>query len=113
LAKELAKLFLALSVVRGKDAPGDDELRVMARAAEDSLPPNRLAVLRVLRTADGPLKVSQIAEATHLPRTTAAQTIEDLEVLGIAERGSGSNVELLWRLESKWKEKIGTLPFLR
>lgn len=113
LAKELAKLFLALAVVRGEDAPGDDEFRVVARVAEDSLPPNRLAVLRILRAADAPVTVSQIAEATHLHRSTAAQALEDLEVLGMAEHTSGQNGESLWRLEFEWKEKLGTLPFLR
>lgn len=110
LAKELAKLFLALAVVRGKQVPGDDELRVVARVAEDSLPPNRLAVLRALRASNQPLKVAEIASKTRLPWTTAKQTLEDLAVLGITQQNDGE--EPTWKLESKAAEAIGNLPFL-
>ncbi len=113
LGKELAKLFLALAIVRGKDAPGEDELRLVARVAEDSLPPNRLAVLRVLRTANRPLTIAGIATVTHLPWSTAKQTMEDLAVLSIVERVSGDDEkDSAWKLEPKWADALEGLPLL-
>lgn len=80
LGKELAKLLLALATVRGKEKPDEEDLRTVARVAEDCLPPNRHAVLRRLRQAQGQQATRQIATGIRLPWSTAKQTLEDLQV---------------------------------
>ncbi len=109
----MPKLFLALAIVRVMSAPGESELRLEARVAEDSLSPNRLAVLRILRTAKSPIAIAQITTATRLPWSTAKQTLEDLAALGIVERTSGEGGrDSTWQLASKWANGLQSLPLL-
>jgi DNA-binding transcriptional ArsR family regulator len=114
LGKELAKLLWALALVHGKPVPESEELRTVARVAEDCLPPNRLAILRVLRA--GPATISSIAAVTGLPRTTVKQTLEDLEVLRLvspAEQQAEAQSDSLWQLTSEWKQRLEHLFFLK
>ena len=118
LGKELGKLLLALALVRGKTHPDAEDLRTVARVAEDCLPPNRLAVLRALATAEGPVKVAQIVRAARLPWTTTKQTLEDLEVLEIVS-GIGPDNSLDaeddrgWSISPAWQDALQTVPLLR
>jgi uncharacterized membrane protein len=99
LGKELGKLLLALAIVRGKTTPDSADLATTRRVAEDCLPPNRLAVISVLR-GRGPLRMTDIESATGLPHTTVARTLEDLRVLGLARRKEN---EETWELVSRRK----------
>jgi hypothetical protein len=102
LGKELGKLLLSLALVRGKSMPNHDDLLTVRRVAEDCLPPNRLAVITLLRTDDSaPLRLIQ--DATHLPYSTARRTLEDLEALRLVIK-TGTNTtdnKVLWALETK------------
>jgi hypothetical protein len=109
LGKELANLAVALAHIRGAKRPGKAELRTVARVAEDCLPPNRLAVLRALRATAQPGGVHGLAQAAGLPESTARQTLEDLEVLGLAARAENS----LWQMPPEWSERCASLPILR
>lgn len=119
LGKELAKLFLALAIVRGKPAPNCEELRTVARVAEDSLPPNRLALLRALRSATAGLRISELAGLTGLPRTTVAQVAQDLKVLQLADETCDATAEPLvrepeavWHLANAWRSRLDGIPLL-
>jgi DNA-binding transcriptional ArsR family regulator len=120
LGKELVKLGLALAVIRAK-TPGEEELRSVARVAEDCLPPNRLAVLRALRLASEPLSTTQLANITSLPWSTVKQTLEDLEVLGIVSRKPDKLPAHLqgveddnpqWQIHASWSQKLQGVPML-
>ena len=114
LGKELAKLFLALVVVREKPSPTEEELRTVVRVAEDCLPPNRLAVLRVLRRANAPVETPQIEDETGLPHSIVWLALDDLSILKLVRReptppGSGA---VQWELAQEWGERLADLPML-
>lgn len=120
LGKQLAKLFGSLSIVRGKQEPEVEDLRTVARVAEDCLPPNRLAVLRCLRTSQEPSKTSKIARLISLPWSTAKQTLKDLEALGMIVGGPKNKYDTpgncdqdpTWQLTMAWWAAIADLPIL-
>ncbi len=110
LGKELAKLLLALALIREKTAPGFEELSTVARVAEDCMPPNRLLILRELQRAAG-LKLSEVTQRTGLPRTTAGQVLQDLNVLRLVEVEDVEK-ESVWRLTLDWQKRLENLPIL-
>lgn len=97
LGKELGKLLLALSVVRGKPEPDEADFAMVQRVADDSIPPNRLAVIQALRRE--PMQLSEVRAATNLPYSTAHRVLDDLRVLGIVA-GEGDPENLVWSLVS-------------
>lgn len=103
LAKELGKLLIALSVVRGKPEPDQEDFDTVVRVAEDCLPPNRIAVLNLLRLRKDSVRPSEIEEITMLPRTTISRTLEDLAVLGVVT--STGEPAKSWKLVNDWKSK--------
>jgi hypothetical protein len=118
LGKELAKLLVSLAAVRMKPAPSLQELRTVARVAEDCMPPNRLLVLRAIRQY-GTLRLADIVRETGLPRTTAAQVLDDLRVVKVINYATEQiqdpviePPEELWQLHPDWQEKLRDVPFL-
>jgi hypothetical protein len=102
LGKELGKLLLALAIIRGKTTPDSADLATTRRVAEDCLPPNRLAVISVLR-GRGPLRMTDIESATGLPHSTVARTLEDLRVLGLASRTENADKTTTWEVVARTK----------
>lgn len=102
LGKELGKLLLALAIIRGKTAPDSADFATTRRVAEDCLPPNRHAVISVLR-GRGPLRMTDIESATGLPHTTVARTLEDLRVLGLASRTENADKTSTWEVVARTK----------
>jgi hypothetical protein len=114
LGKELTKLFLVSAAIRGKRCGEEEELRLVARVAEDCLPPNRLAVLRVLSVAVGPVSVSHVATETRLSWSTANQTLDDLSVLGIVKHVSETaEPDSLWQPEPEWNQVLAQTLMLQ
>jgi hypothetical protein len=104
LGKELGKLLLALAAVRGKLEPDQSDFETVIRVAEDCLPPNRIAVLNVLRARRTLVRPSEIERATDLPHATVAKALDDLRVLGAVESASQrEEITGSWRLVSDWK----------
>ncbi|MGH9575158.1 MAG: hypothetical protein ACRD40_16715, partial [Candidatus Acidiferrales bacterium] len=96
LGKELGKLLIALAAVRGKSEADEQDLATVQRVAEDCLPPNRLLVINHLRGE--PLSQADVERATGLPHKTADRILDDLRVLGVAEKSNS-----LWTLDHQWK----------
>ncbi len=105
LGKELGKLLLALAVVRGNCVPDNSDFATVVRVAEDCVPPNRMTVLHVLRVGEERFSPSDIERATGLPHSTATRTLEDLEVLGLAESYAVGAYDhgRKWKLLTDWK----------
>jgi hypothetical protein len=95
LGKELGKLLISLAAIRGKSEPDDRDFATVKRVAEDSIPPNRLGVIRALTPA--PMQLCEVKKATGLPHKTAQRVLDDLRVLGIVV-GEGDPENLVWRL---------------
>ena len=84
IGKELSKLLMALALIRRKHQPGEPELAVVRRVADDCLPPNRSAVLRAVRRAKEPPTEGEIEQAVgNLPRSTLTRVLDDLGLLGV------------------------------
>jgi len=98
LGKELGKLLLTLAAVRGKAEPDEEDFATVQRVAEDCLPPNRLSVINALRTSTELIPQADVGEATSLPRRTTDRVLDDLQVLGIAEKSG-----VAWTLGTHWK----------
>jgi hypothetical protein len=96
LGKELGKLLLALTAVRGKIEPDGEDLRTVNRVAEDCLPPNRLAMIKALR--NGERRMVEIEKITGLAHATTSRTPEDLRVLGIVMKIENGSPSTTWRL---------------
>lgn len=84
LGKELGKLLIALAAVRGKPCPDEADFATVTRVAEDCLPPNRLLVVKALRS--GPRRLAEIERAADLPHKTTIRALDDLRLLGLVER---------------------------
>lgn len=110
LGKELVKLYVALGHIRGKVHPDEEDLRTVARVAEDCLPPNRLAVLRVLYATRKPLGVAEIAEQVRLPRNTARNVLEDLTVLELLVQGADKSQ---WAMNANVRRRLENVALLR
>jgi hypothetical protein len=112
-AKQLATMMQALQIM-GLSAAESEVL--VRRLAFDSVPPDRLAVLRVLR-AGHEMPTAKVGEAVDLPTTTARRLLEDLAALHLADRlaASGPGRPDRWsltdRAASEWAEaEPGSVP---
>ncbi len=95
LAKQLAQFGKALAIVRAKEVVGPEELGVMRKVALDTMNRNRMAVvvtLQKLKPWQWTETVEVMAE-TRIPTKRCLELLEDLWVLGIAERDIGDGQE--------------------
>jgi hypothetical protein len=85
-----ARLALTLErLLAGLDALGYDRQlawNVVGRAALDSMPALRRAIVDVLVVADDPLTTSEIGEKIKHPTTTARRALEDLTAHDVVDR---------------------------
>ncbi len=113
LVKELAKLAMALVILRGKPQVEEEELRTVVRVGEDCLPPNRYAVLRCVWKAPSLIETAEIALASGLPHSTARRALEDLEALKVVHNTSSPQDRFqLWELRPEWRKRLESLGFL-
>jgi hypothetical protein len=110
------RLIIVLDrLLAGLDAIGCERrqaLAVVTKAALDSVPALRLAVLKTLHTP-GELSTSSIADAVRHPAQTTRRALEDLVAHGLVEcarQGEGKAHE--WNLSRFTRERIGTFPGL-
>jgi hypothetical protein len=94
------RLVVVLSrLLAGLDAIGVDRETawpVITKAALDSIPAIRRAVIDVLIAAEGKLETSTVAAAIDYPTQTTRRALEDLTAHGIAERESGGKGKSDW-----------------
>lgn len=90
LVKAIRRLYGALGAIGA-----DDETRwaVVVRVALDCAPAIRVPLMRELLKADGPLRTSELAAAVGMVTKTAHRQLDDLALLGIAERSKGHNAD--------------------
>jgi predicted ArsR family transcriptional regulator len=105
-AEAPTRLIVVLSrLLAGLDALGaerGDAWRVVTRAALDSIPALRLAVMDALLEADAELSTTMVATAVRHPTQTARRALEDLAAHGVAARRThGDGKSHTWTL-TEW-----------
>jgi hypothetical protein len=85
LVKQLRQLALALSIIHGKQEPGEEELAILRKVARDTMPPSRMRVLAALAKG-GWMTPTEIEKAAGLPHTTTLRELEDYAMLDMVER---------------------------
>ena len=109
LAKQLKLLGSALAVMHGHTVVGAEEYVLVKKVALDTIPANRLRVLRALRQRYIPVDTSEIAEAVRYPTSTTRRVLEDLVGHGMAdtEKPGQTRAHTWWLTEetrSWWEE---------
>lgn len=66
---------------------------VVGRIAVDCMPAIRTALVRVLLAADAPMRTSEVAAAVGMVTKTAHRHLEDLALLGLADRSKTSGAD--------------------
>lgn len=95
LTKQLAKLGLALAMVRGQDKVGAEQYRVLKKVILDTVDQRREEVLRTLWTkTDNPeetVRNEMIAIWTGYPSATVARLMQDFRALKLVEGTAHKN----------------------
>lgn len=103
----LARLLDGLDAI---GCPRDQALRVVTKAAYDSVPALRLDVMRILH-AGGQQDTNGVAEAARHPSTTTRRALEDLTAHGLVECSrQGEGKAHRWELSSFAAERLTTVP---
>ncbi|MEP6811664.1 MAG: hypothetical protein ABI990_01610 [Actinomycetota bacterium] len=113
-AEAPTRLVIVLDrLLAGLDAIGcnrSEALRVVTKAALDSVPALRVAVLTSLR-GEGQLDTNIIAEAVRHPSTTTRRALEDLTAHGLVEcERQGTGKPHLWSLSEFAAQRLATFP---
>lgn len=114
LIAQLGGLGVGLAAVRGTSPDDPALLEVLWRTVADSVPPVRLAVLRVLSLASHPLPTANVTEIAaalgRVSRGTAYYALEDLRLLGVVSqkvrppKGKKGRPELRVELAANWRD---------
>jgi hypothetical protein len=114
-AEAPTRLVIVLDrLLAGLDAIGcerDQALAVITKAALDSIPALRLAVLTVLYDVDDTRDTNAVAESVRHPATTTRRALEDLTAHGLVEcERQGEGKAHLWRCSSFSTERMRGFP---
>jgi len=110
LAKQLILLAKALAVSRGATQVSTRDVGTVLRVALDSLPSERLRMIRTISLSNKPLSTSDISQRLHLPHSTTDRLLIDLSCHNVVSSNEGGGHKL-WSL-SKWT-KMRLKGFLR
>ena len=87
LVKQLKKLAKCLAMIRGKSEVDEEELTTLVRVAEDTLPPDRMAILRVIRRFQNDSSTgcprTKISQIVRVPETSLRRILEQLKTLDL------------------------------
>ncbi len=113
-AEAPTRLVIVLDrLLAGLDAIGCERgqaLTVVTKAALDSIPALRLAVLFTLDAEDD-LDTNTIGDVVRHPASTTRRALEDLVAHGLVECDrQGEGKAHRWRLSTFAKERLGTFP---
>ncbi|MBU3940699.1 MAG: hypothetical protein KKH88_02100 [Nanoarchaeota archaeon] len=87
LVKQLKKLLKNLTIIHDKDIPDQEEMKIVAKIVLDTIPPDRLEVLRVLANAPENVEsLKTIKNITNIPESTIEKIIEQLKRLNIIKK---------------------------
>jgi putative DNA primase/helicase len=90
-AKQIAQLMAAAIRIGVSEA---EAWRLARKVGWDSVPAVRSAVIHLLARQEGaPLKLADLETKTGLPKTTVTRVVEDLVVLGLADRQKESSAD--------------------
>lgn len=117
LAKQLAQFGKALAIIRGRVEVGSDELEVLRKIALDTMNRNRVGVVRALRKKWALfVETKDVMIETRVPAKRCLELLEDLWVLGMAERDQGGEEDFetgrkgrkpyTWRLNERYLEDL-------
>jgi hypothetical protein len=82
VAQQLCQLARGSALLDGRSEAVKDDYKLVCRAAFDSLPPSRAAVLKAAIGGESPYKPS-------LPKATVSRAVDDLELSGILAKYPG------------------------
>ncbi|MGI8578869.1 MAG: DUF3854 domain-containing protein [Nocardioidaceae bacterium] len=113
LVKAIRRLYGALGAIGA-----DDETRwsVVVRVALDCAPAIRVPLMRALLAADAPPRTSELAQTTGMVTKTASRQLDDLTLLGIAQRSKlsdAANSPDLWEATGWLREYWPSMPKVR
>jgi hypothetical protein len=108
LAMQLTKLAKGLTMVRGASTFADAEYEIVRKVAEDSIPSVRLRLVSALADLSGPanhyVDTSAVSDHTALPLPSAKAALDDLRLLGMAERKGERPI--YWRLDPQLRDRL-------
>ena len=83
IVKQLKKLSKCLAMIRGKPEVGEEELKTLLRVAEDTIPPDRMAIMRVIRQFEydslAGCSRTKINELVAIPETSLRRILGQLK----------------------------------
>jgi len=119
IVKQLKKLAKCLALVRGKSEIDEEELDTLLRVSEDTLPPDRMAILRIIRqfhneTITGCSR-TKIGKILRIPETSLRRILEQLKALdliieNIHNDSYGNFQGVSYQLTAIYEGLFGTLP---
>jgi hypothetical protein len=80
---QLGQLYRAFRLL---ELSPEESLGYVGRVARDMVPPDRLLVIDLLAAKNRPLSVAYVSGFVGLPQVTVQRVLEDLTLLGVAER---------------------------
>lgn len=89
VAKALLKVVRAVASLRGHTEIEPEDMALAQRLARDSVPSVRVQVLKALLSIGTTATTDVVRDAINLPASTTRRTLEDLHLLGVAERARG------------------------
>jgi hypothetical protein len=84
LPQQLCQVARGSALLDGRDTVSDEDYSLVCRAALDSMPPARRAVLLALVSGESPYTLG-------LPPSTTHRALEDLQAVGVVRGDSESN----------------------
>jgi len=104
LTKQLLKLAQALAIFYEHANIGHDEIRCLIRIARDSIPRQRLEIVKVVVDTEEYLDSTKVGEVSNTPTQTAKETLEELWMLKLIDRQGANTFE--WRLKENTRSLI-------
>ena len=101
---ELEALVKGIAVARGKQRVDNGDYEEITKIVKDSLPSTKLWVIKALVIERCWLTTKQVSDSTRLPFSTVKILLEDLNMLDVVEKLSGSE-SYLQNDGDKWKLK--------
>lgn len=88
LACTFSGLLQGICAGRGLSVPGEEEMKILAKVARDSIPAIRQVLIEALWR--GPQQKNALVERTHFSKYTLGYRLEDLMVIGSVTKLNGS-----------------------